>query len=52
MADTVSTAKVKVIIMHMKGLPETMQTAPYYDDVISEICTFFKNEYSFLQSKV
>lgn len=47
MADTVSTAKVKVIIMHMKGLPETMQTAPYYDDVISEICTFFQERIQF-----
>jgi len=47
MADMVSTAKVKVIIMHMKGLPETMQTAPYYDDVISEICTFFQERIQF-----
>ncbi len=46
MADMVSTAKVKVIIMHMKELPETMQTAPYYD-VISEICTFFKERIQF-----
>lgn len=51
LADTVSTAKAKVVIMHMKGLPETMQTAPYYDDVISEICTFFQERIQFAAAR-
>ena len=51
MADVVSNAKVKVIIMHMKGTPETMQTAPYYDDVISEISTFFEERIQFVAAK-
>ncbi len=51
MTDTVSTAKAKIVIMHMKGLPETMQTAPYYDDVISEICTFFQERIQFAAAK-
>ena len=47
MADTVTAAKAKVIIMHMKGTPETMQIDPSYDDVISEICAFFEERIRF-----
>lgn len=36
-------AEVPVILMHMKGHPETMQDNPTYDDLISEIITFLKN---------
>ena len=31
-----------VIIMHMKGRPETMQLNPEYDDILDEIYTFFQ----------
>lgn len=34
-----------LVIMHMKGLPKTMQHDPYYDDVVSEV-------YDFLSEKV
>lgn len=51
MAETVNVANTKVVIMHMKGTPETMQTAPYYDDVISEICTFFEERIRFAAAK-
>jgi dihydropteroate synthase len=51
MPDTVSTAKAKIVIMHMKGLPETMQADPYYDDVIAEICTFFQERIQFAAAK-
>ncbi|NLE29019.1 MAG: dihydropteroate synthase [Phycisphaerae bacterium] len=34
--------KVPVILMHMLGVPKTMQQAPYYDDVVSEVKTFLK----------
>jgi dihydropteroate synthase len=47
MADTVSTFKVKVVIMHMKGMPETMQVSPHYYDVIAEIGTFFAERLNF-----
>jgi dihydropteroate synthase len=30
-----------IILMHMKGTPETMQKDPVYDDVIGEIYNFF-----------
>jgi len=51
MADTVNTANARVVIMHMKGTPETMQTAPCYDDVISEICAFFEERILFAAAK-
>ena len=31
---------VPVIIMHMKGIPKSMQNAPYYDDLLAEIKNF------------
>ncbi len=33
-----------VVLMHMKGTPETMQIKPKYDDLMGEITAFFKNE--------
>ena len=47
MADAVSTVNARLVIMHMKGTPETMQAAPCYDDVISEISTFFEERIQF-----
>jgi dihydropteroate synthase len=34
-----------IILMHMKGDPKTMQNAPYYDDVVTEV-------YDYLTTKV
>jgi len=51
MADTVSTSKVKVVIMHMKGIPETMQVAPQYDDVIVEIESYFEERIRFAAAR-
>jgi len=31
---------VAVVLMHMKGTPKTMQTAPWYDDVTAEVVNF------------
>lgn len=31
-----------VCLMHMQGEPRTMQDAPHYDDIVSEICAFFE----------
>jgi dihydropteroate synthase len=33
------------IIMHMQGIPRTMQAAPHYDDVVSEVADFFRQQY-------
>lgn len=37
MLDIASRYSVKVVIMHIKGEPQTMQRSPAYDDVISQI---------------
>jgi dihydropteroate synthase len=34
------------IIMHMQGTPQTMQIAPRYTNVISEISDFFRQQYA------
>jgi len=30
----------EVVLMHMQGEPRTMQAAPHYDDVVSEVATY------------
>jgi dihydropteroate synthase len=32
---------VAVVVMHMQGTPRTMQEAPHYDDVVTEVRAFF-----------
>lgn len=41
MIKTVSSAKVHIVIMHMKGTPRDMQINPVYEDVTEEIYSFF-----------
>ena len=36
---------VAFIIMHMQGTPETMQLAPAYEDVVSEVADFFRQRH-------
>ncbi len=38
---------IPVCIMHMKGSPKDMQENPEYDNVISEICSFFEERIKF-----
>ena len=38
--------KAAFIIMHMQGTPRTMQTNPHYDDVVSEVADFFRQQYA------
>ncbi len=42
MASVVAKADVPVILMHMRGTPENMQSDPRYDSLISEIISFLK----------
>lgn len=35
-----------VILMHMKGTPKTMQTDPFYEDVVKDIMDFFEERIS------
>jgi len=37
--------KAALIIMHMQGTPRTMQAAPHYDNVVSEVANFFRQQY-------
>ncbi|PKF51954.1 dihydropteroate synthase [Enterovibrio nigricans] len=38
--------EVPVCLMHMQGLPRTMQTNPTYDDLFADIDTFFEDRIS------
>lgn len=40
MVTVASEAGVPVVLMHMKGTPETMQDQPLYEDLISELLDF------------
>jgi dihydropteroate synthase len=38
--------KAALIVMHMQGTPQTMQTNPHYDDVVTEVTDFFRQQYA------
>lgn len=40
--NVVAKAQVPIILMHMKGKPETMQERPQYDDVVSDVYAFLE----------
>ena len=40
MAGVVAEAGVPVCLMHMRGIPKTMQDDPRYDDVVAEVAAF------------
>jgi dihydropteroate synthase len=42
MADLVATSGAGYVCMHMQGTPATMQAAPCYEDVTSEVAGFFE----------
>ena len=44
MYSIVSSYMVPYVMMHMKGIPKTMQVNPYYDDIVSEIIYFFSDK--------
>ena len=43
MAKVVVEMNAGVILMHMRGTPRTMQHSPVYDDVVSEISSWFQH---------
>ncbi len=51
MADLASEKQVPVILMHMKGTPETMQIDPRYDDLIGEISDYLSERADFAVKK-
>jgi dihydropteroate synthase len=46
MMSLVAEKKAAFIIMHMQGTPQTMQINPRYDDVVSEVADFFRQQYA------
>ena len=38
---------VDVCLMHMRGLPKTMQEDPIYDDVVADVCAFLEERLAF-----
>lgn len=49
MARVVAESKAPVILMHMKGTPQTMQVDPHYDDLIGEIKDFLNRRAQIVQ---
>jgi dihydropteroate synthase len=45
MMPLIANGKAAFIIMHMQGEPRTMQIAPRYVDVVSEVTNFFRQQY-------
>jgi dihydropteroate synthase len=45
MMPLIAETKSAFIIMHMQGTPQTMQIAPHYTNVVSEIFEFFRQQY-------
>ena len=45
MMPLVARFRAAFVIMHMQGTPETMQRAPHYDDVVTEVGDFFRQQY-------
>ena len=46
MLDVVRGRGVGFIVMHMQGTPQTMQVDPKYEDVVSEVSNFFRQQYA------
>ena len=42
LAEAVAEAGARLCLMHMKGEPRTMQDAPHYRDVVSEVASFLE----------
>ncbi len=51
MAETIAKLSVPVVLMHMKGMPETMQENPQYADAVEEIKDFFQERIDFALAK-
>ena len=49
-ACVVAEAKVPVILMHMRGSPQSMQKKPLYNNVLNDIYEFFEERISFCET--
>jgi dihydropteroate synthase len=46
MLSLIAETKSAFVIMHMQGTPRTMQNRPQYEDVVSEVADFFRQQYA------
>jgi dihydropteroate synthase len=46
MLPLIAESKSALIIMHMQGIPKTMQAQPRYTEVVEEISDFFRQQYT------
>jgi dihydropteroate synthase len=46
MLPLVAERRAALILMHMQGIPRTMQLAPAYGDVVGEVANFFRQQYA------
>ncbi|MFP1962529.1 dihydropteroate synthase [Lonsdalea quercina] len=44
--DAAAATQLPICLMHMQGLPQTMQQAPHYDDLMKDVFTFFEHHLS------
>lgn len=51
MLAVVKKTKVPVILMHMQGTPGDMQVDPQYNDVVAEVCDFFRERLQWLEKE-
>lgn len=49
--DIIAQSEVLVCLMHMQGLPRTMQENPHYNDLINDILHFFKQRIDCCEQK-
>jgi dihydropteroate synthase len=48
--DVVAASDCGVVLMHMQGVPRTMQVEPRYDDVVAEVAGFLRQRLAALQA--
>ena len=47
---TVAALEVPYVLMHMRGTPQTMQTLTQYDDLLTEVMSYFRRKLSELRA--
>jgi len=51
MVEVAARRNVPVVLMHMRGDPDTMQLDTHYDDLLGEILSFFRERVAFAESR-
>jgi dihydropteroate synthase len=51
MAEVVAQTGAGIVLMHMQGIPKTMQDAPRYEDVVGEISAFFVERMAYARER-